>query len=209
MEWLDLVLHFETYLQSWVAMYGQWVYALLFLIIFCETGLVVMPFLPGDSLLFMAGALTASTVLSVEVMIPLLVVAAVSGDSTNYWIGRFAGKRLLARHSRWLRPEHVAKTHEFYERHGGKTVILARFAPIVRTFAPFVAGMGKMTYRHFVGFSMLGSCIWVGGFVTAGRLFGNLPIVKQNLSYIAVLIVVLSLLPAMLGYIKHRFLKAA
>lgn len=113
-------------------------------------------------------------------MIPLLVVATVSGDSTNYWIGRFAGKRLLARHSRWLRPEHIAKTHEFYERHGGKTVILARFAPIVRTFA-FCSRYGKMTYRHFVGFSMLGSCIWVGGFVTAGRLFGNLPIVKQNL----------------------------
>ena len=209
MEWLDLLLHFERYLQSWVALYGQWVYALLFLIVYCESGLVIMPFLPGDSLLFMAGALTASTVLSVEMLIPLLILAAVMGDSTNYWIGRFAGKRLLARHSRWLRPEHLAKTHEFYERHGGKTVILARFAPIVRTFAPFVAGMGKMTYRRFVGFSLLGSCIWVGGFVMAGRFFGNLPIVKQNLSYIAVMIVVLSLLPAMLGYAKHRLFKTA
>ncbi len=202
---IDIILHLDAHLLALTQQYGVWVYAILFLIIFAETGLVIAPFLPGDSLLFVAGALCGMGALQLEWLVPLLVLAAFGGDNTNYWVGRLVGMRLLKRvNARIIRPEHLAKTHAFYEKHGGKTVILARFLPIIRTFAPFVAGIGMMRYRLFVLFSALGSVVWITSLTVAGYLFGNIPVVKSNLTLIIVGIIVISLLPAISEFVRHR-----
>lgn len=201
---IDVILHLDVHLLELTREYGIWIYAILFLIIYCETGLVVMPFLPGDSLLFVAGALCGMGALQLELLAPLLMVAAFSGDNTNYWIGRLIGLRLLKRTNRLIKREHLDKTHAFYEKHGGKTILFARFLPIIRTFAPFVAGIGLMRYRLFVLFSALGSFVWIGSLTVAGYFFGNIPAVKNNLTLIIVGIIVLSLLPALRELIRHR-----
>lgn len=202
---MDIVLHLDTHLLALTQQYGIWVYAILFLIIFCETGLVVTPFLPGDSLLFVAGALCGMGALQLELLLPLLTLAAFAGDNTNYWIGRLVGVQLLKRaNARLIKPEHIAKTHAFFEKHGGKTIIFARFLPIIRTFAPFVAGVGLMRYRLFVLFSALGSMLWIIGLGMAGYLFGNIPLVKNNLTLIIVAIITFSLLPALRELFRHR-----
>ena len=201
---IDIVLHLDAHLLALTREYGVWVYAILFLIIYCETGLVVTPFLPGDSLLFVAGALCGLGALQLEWLAPLLVLAAFSGDNTNYWIGRLIGVRLLKRTNGLIKREHIGKTHAFYEKHGGKTILFARFLPIVRTFAPFVAGIGLMNYRLFVLFSALGALIWIGSLTVAGYFFGNISIVKDNLTLMIVGIIVISLLPAIREFIRHR-----
>lgn len=201
---IDIVLHLDAHLLALTREYGVWVYAILFLIIYCETGLVVAPFLPGDSLLFVAGALCGLGALQLEWLAPLLVLAAFSGDNTNYWIGRLIGVRLLKRTNGLIKREHIGKTHAFYEKHGGKTILLARFLPIVRTFAPFVAGIGLMNYRLFVLFSALGALIWIGSLTVAGYFFGNIPIIKNNLTLMILGIIVISLLPAIREFIRHR-----
>jgi len=201
---IDIVLHLDVHLLKLTADYGVWVYAILFLIIYCETGLVVTPFLPGDSLLFVAGALCGMGALQLEWLAPLLILAAFSGDNTNYWIGRLIGMRLLQANSKLIKREHLDKTHAFYEKHGSKTVVLARFLPIIRTFAPFVAGIGLMNYRLFMLSSILGSIAWIGSLTLAGYFFGNIPWVKSNLTLIIVGIIVVSLLPALREVIRHR-----
>jgi membrane-associated protein len=201
----DIIMHMDTHLLALVHDYGMWVYGILFLIIFCETGLVFVPFLPGDTLLFVAGTLCGMEALQLQWVIPLLILAAVSGDNTNYWIGRTLGLRLFERASgRFIKREHLDKTRVFYEKHGGKTIIFARFIPIIRTFAPFVAGVGLMRYREFVMFSVLGGTAWIVSLTMAGYLFGNIPVVKNNLTLIVIGIVVISLLPALLEFIRHR-----
>ena len=201
---IDIVLHLDTHLLALTREYGVWVYAILFLIIYCETGLVVMPFLPGDSLLFVAGALCGLGALRLEWLAPLLMLAAFSGDNTNYWIGRLIGLRLLKRTNGLIKREHIDKTHAFYEKHGGKTILFARFLPIVRTFAPFVAGIGLMRYRLFMLFSALGSLAWIGSLTVAGYFFGNIPVIKNNLTLMILGIIVISFLPAILEFIRHR-----
>ncbi|TRX73114.1 DedA family protein [Pseudomonas mangiferae] len=202
---IDLILHLDTYLNLLVSNYGVWIYAILFLVIFCETGLVVTPFLPGDSLLFIAGAICAGGGMDPLLLGGLLMVAAISGDSTNYLIGRTLGERLFSNpNSKLFRRDYLQRTHDFYELHGGKTVTLARFLPILRTFAPFVAGMAKMSYPRFVFFSVIGTVAWVGGLVTLGYFFGNVPFIKQNLSLLVIGIIALSLLPMAIGLLRHR-----
>lgn len=201
---IDIVLHLDAHLLALTQDYGVWVYAILFLIIYCETGLVVTPFLPGDSLLFVAGALCGLGALQLEWLVPLLMLAAFGGDNTNYWIGRLIGVRLLRRTTGLIKREHIDKTHAFYEKHGGKTILFARFLPIVRTFAPFVAGIGLMNYRLFVLFSALGALIWIGSLTVAGYFFGNIPIIKDNLTLMIVGIIIISLLPAIREFIRHR-----
>lgn len=201
---VDIVLHLDVHLMTLTQEYGIWIYGILFLIIYCETGLVVMPFLPGDSLLFVAGALCGMGALQLELLAPLLMVAAFGGDNTNYWIGRLIGLRLLKRTNGLIKREHLDKTHAFYEKHGGKTILFARFLPIIRTFAPFVAGVGLMRYRLFVLFSALGSFVWIGSLTVAGYFFGNIPAVKNNLTLIIVGIIIVSLLPALRELIRHQ-----
>ena len=209
-ELLDLLLHVDVYLLDLVANYGIWVYAILFLIIFAETGLVVTPFLPGDSLLFAAGALAASGALDPGGTVLLLVVAAVLGDAVNYAVGRMVGTRLIhlaqtdPRWGRWIQPAYVTRAHEFFERHGGKAIVLARFMPIVRTFVPFVAGVAEMRYPAFALYNVTGAVAWVGVCMGAGYIFGNVPIVKENFSLVALGIVVVSILPMVFEYLKHR-----
>ena len=203
---LDLILHLDVYLDLLVKNYGLWIYAILFLVIFCETGLVVMPFLPGDSLLFIAGAVAAGGGMDPVLLAGLLMLAAILGDSTNYVIGRTAGERLFSNpNSKIFRRDYLQKTHDFYDKHGGKTVTLARFLPILRTFAPFVAGIAKMPYPRFFGFSVLGTVFWVGGLVTLGYFFGNVPFIKKNLSLLVVFIILLSLVPMIIGVVRSRF----
>jgi membrane-associated protein len=202
---VGFILHPDQYLGALLEQYGRWVYGLLFLIIFAETGLVVTPFLPGDSLLFVAGTLTGAGQLDVRVLMGLLMAAAILGDSTNYWVGRWVGPRVFTQDTgRLLRREHLERTRRFYERYGGRTVIIARFMPIVRTFAPFVAGVGAMSYPRFLAFSVLGTVLWVGGFVGAGHLFGNLPVVRQNLTFFILLIVALSVAPGVVEFWRAR-----
>jgi len=201
---IDIVLHLDVHLLKLTAEYGVWIYAILFVIIYCETGLVVTPFLPGDSLLFVAGALCGMGALQLEWLAPLLILAAFSGDNTNYWIGRLVGMRLMRANTRLIKQEYLDKTHAFYEKHGSKTVLLARFLPIIRTFAPFVAGIGMMRYQLFMLSSALGSVLWIGSLTLAGYFFGNIPAVKNNLTLIIVGIIVVSLLPALRELIRHR-----
>ena len=209
-ELLDLLLHVDVYLLDLVMNYGIWIYAILFLIVFAETGLVVTPFLPGDSLLFAAGALAASGALDVAGVSILLIVAAILGDAVNYSIGRMVGTRVIhlaqtdPRWGRWIQPAHLAKAHEFFERHGGKAIVLARFMPIVRTFVPFVAGVAEMGYPAFALYNVTGAVAWVGICVGAGYIFGNVPIVKENFSLVALGIVFVSILPMVFEYVKYR-----
>ncbi|NOT26355.1 MAG: DedA family protein [Acidobacteria bacterium] len=209
-ELLDLLLHVDVYLLELVMNYGIWIYAILFLVIFAETGLVVTPFLPGDSLLFAAGALAASGALDVAGVSLLLIVAAILGDAVNYSIGRMVGTRVIhlaqtdPRWGRWIKPAHLAKAHEFFERHGGKAIVLARFMPIVRTFVPFVAGVAEMGYPSFALYNVTGAVAWVGICVGAGYIFGNVPIVKDNFSLVALGIVFVSILPMVFEYLKYR-----
>ena len=202
---IDIVLHLDAHLLVLVQQYGIWIYAILFAIIFAETGLVVAPFLPGDSLLFVIGALCGMGSLQLQVALPLLILAAFMGDNTNYWVGRLLGLRLLNHpNQRWIKHEHLEKTHAFYAKHGGKTVIFARFLPIIRTFAPFVAGIGTMNYRLYLMFSILGGVAWIGSLMLAGYFFGNIPVIKNNLTLMIVGIIFISFIPAILEYIRHR-----
>ena len=202
---IDVVLHLDKYLQWLVANYGGWIYLILFLVIFCETGLVVTPFLPGDSLLFVAGAVAAGGGMYVHTLFAVLVAASFLGDNTNYWIGRFIGPRLFSREgSRLLNPRHLERTQAFYAKHGGKTVLIARFVPIVRTFAPFVAGMGRMVYPNFVAYAFGGAVLWIGSLVFAGYFFGNLPFVRENLSFVIIAIVLISIMPGVIEFVRAR-----
>ena len=191
----DYFLHVDRHLLEFATAYGVWIYALLFLIIFLETGVVVTPFLPGDSLLFAAGALAAAGVIDVVGMLSLLTAAAILGDNTNYWIGRSVGPRVFTEHSRWLKREHLLRTQRFYEVHGGKAVILARFVPIVRTFAPFVAGVGRMRFPRFLAFDVAGGLLWVWGFGLLGYFTGAIPFVKENFGLVTIAVILISVVP--------------
>ena len=202
---VDFFLHLDQHLAEVIQQYGRTTYLLLFLIVFLETGLVVTPILPGDSLLFAAGAFAALGHLRLWPLFFLLCVAAILGDTVNYAIGARIGPKVFSySKSRFFNPDHLKKTHEFYEKYGGKTIIIARFVPIVRTFAPFVAGVGQMSYRQFIGYNVIGGVLWVSICVFAGYFFGNLPVVKKNFSVVVIVIVLISLLPAVIEYLKHR-----
>ena len=203
---IDILLHLDQHLIWLTENYGGWVYLILFLIIFCETGLVVAPFLPGDSLLFVAGAIAASGAMDVQWLVALLTLAAFLGDNTNYWIGRYFGSRLFTRtDSRFLNRAYLEKTCTFYEKHGGKTIIFARFLPVFRTFAPFVAGIGRMVYPRFMAYSAFGGVIWINFFVYGGYFFGNVPVVKNNLAFFILSIIVLTVLPGIVQFSRSRF----
>lgn len=209
-ELIDLLLHVDRYLVELIANYGVWVYAILFAIVFAETGLVVTPFLPGDSLLFATGALAATGALDLGLAAILITGAAIGGDAVNYAIGRFAGHRIIhlaqtdPRWGRWINPAYIARAHGFFERHGGKAIVLGRFMPIVRTFVPFVAGVAEMTYPSFAFYNVAGGMLWVGVCVGAGYLFGNVPIVRDNFSLVALGIVIVSILPMVFEYLRYR-----
>ena len=200
---IDFILHIDTYLVDLVADYGFWVYLILFLIIFMETGLVVVPFLPGDSLLFAVGALSAIGGLNIFISLAILSVAAILGDSVNYSIGKNFGRKLLGK-SRLIKASHVEKTEEFYARHGAKAIVLARFMPIVRTFIPFVAGIGTMHYRKFLFYNVIGGLAWVFIFVSAGYFFGNVPFIKENFEYVIIAIILISLVPSVVVFIREK-----
>lgn len=205
-DFMEILLHLDKYLDLIIRSYGVWTYALLFLIIFCETGLVVTPFLPGDSLLFAAGTFTAIGSLDVGLLIILLSIAAVAGDNVNYWIGYFAGsKAFVDKETRFLNREYLDRTHRFYEKHGGKTIVIARFLPIIRTFAPFVAGVGRMTYRRFTIYNIAGGIVWVLAFVLGGYFFGNIPFVKNNFTVVMLAIIFVSFLPGIIELLHHRY----
>jgi membrane-associated protein len=204
-KFIDIVLHVDRYLDALIQQFGPWIYVILFLIIFCETGLVVTPFLPGDSLLFALGALAAKGSLELSWLIGLLIVAAILGDTVNYWIGAKLAPRIFrGENVRFLNRKHLERTHEFYERYGGKTIIIARFVPIVRTFAPFVAGMGHMTYRRFMSFNVIGGVVWIVSFLVLGFLFGNHPLVKKHFSLVILAIIILSILPGVIEFYRER-----
>jgi membrane-associated protein len=209
-ELIDLLLHVDRYLLELAANYGAWIYGILFVIVFAETGLVVTPFLPGDSLLFAAGAIAASGALDARIAIVLLAIAAIAGDAVNYSIGRSAGHRIIQlartdpRWARWVNPAYIERAHAFFERHGGKAIVLARFVPIVRTFVPFVAGVAEMSYRTFALYNVTGGIGWVVICIGAGYLFGNVPVVRENFSLVALGIVFVSLLPMLFEYMRYR-----
>lgn len=201
---VDLFLHLDKHLHVVIQAYGVWTYLLLFLIIFMETGLVVTPFLPGDSLIFAAGTFAALGALDVHFLFLLIASAAILGDTANYWIGHFIGPRAFSGNIRFLKKEYLDRTHEFYEKHGGKTIILARFIPIIRTFAPFVAGVGEMTYWKFISYNVIGGLAWVALFTYGGYFFGNLKFVKENFSFVVLAIILLSVMPGVIEYLKSR-----
>ena len=203
-QFVDLFLHLDTHLSQVIAQYGTWTYLILFVIVFCETGLVVTPFLPGDSLLFAAGTFAALGQLDLGFMILLLTAAAILGDTVNYWVGAAIGPRAFSGELRFLKQEHLARTHAFYERHGGKTIILARFVPIVRTFAPFVAGVGSMSYRQFLLYNVVGAALWVGLLTPAGYFFGNIPVVRENFTLVVLAIVAISLMPIVIESLRRK-----
>ena len=204
----DMFLHVDQHLGEFATTYGVWIYALLFLIIFLETGVVVTPFLPGDSLLFAVGALAAAGVLDIVAILSLLTAAAVIGDNTNYFIGRAVGPRVFTEHSKWLKREHLLRTQRFYEVHGGKAVVLARFVPIVRTFAPFVAGVGRMRYARFLAFDVGGGILWVWGFGLLGYFTGAIPFVKENFGLVTIGVILISLLPLAVEVWRSRMQRA-
>lgn len=207
-DFIDIVLHLDRHLIWLIENYENWIYLILFLIIFCETGLVIMPFLPGDSLLFVAGAIAANGVMDVQFLVMLLMLAAFTGDNTNYWIGRYLGPKIFSRtDSRILNRKYLDKTNLFYKKHGGKTIIFARFLPIIRTFAPFVAGIGRMTYTTFMSYSAIGSLFWINFFIFGGYFFGNVPIVKNNLSFFILGIVFISIIPGIIQFVRSWFEK--
>lgn len=206
---IDFILHMDRYLGQIVTDTGYWTYAILFIVIFIETGLVVTPFLPGDSILFAAGALIAAQgVLDVKVLYILMVIAAVGGDTANYWIGYYIGPRVFNEKVRFLKKEYLDRTHAFYEKHGGKTIFFARFIPIIRTFAPFVAGIGKMTYGHFISYNVVGGIIWPALFLFGGYFFGNIPFIKEHFSLVVIAIVLISLLPAVIEVLRNHNIPA-
>lgn len=201
----DVLLHLDRHLMVLVAEYGVWIYAILFVIIFCETGLVVTPFLPGDSLLFVAGTVAAAGGMDVHLLVVLLIIAAVLGDTVNYGLGNYLGPKVFHyEDSVWLNRRHLDRAHAFYERHGGMTIVIARFVPIIRTYAPFVAGIGAMTYRRFVAYNVGGAVLWVVLLTYAGYFFGNMPVVKENLTLVIVGIVILSILPGVVEFLRQR-----
>jgi membrane-associated protein len=203
---IEFFLHLDKHLNVVIQSYGLWTYLILFVIIFCETGLVVTPILPGDSLLFAAGTFAALGSLRVEVLFVLLSVAAVAGDTVNYWAGYAVGPKIFHRERvRFLNKEYLDRTHLFYERHGGKTIIIARFMPIIRTFAPFVAGIGSMTYARFIAYNVLGGVAWIGLFVFGGYHFGNIPLVKQNFTFVILAIIFISILPGVIEFVRQRY----
>jgi membrane-associated protein len=209
MEWIttliDLFLHLDQHLNVIIREYGLWTYLLLFVIIFCETGFVVTPFLPGDSLLFAAGTFAASGVLDPLWLFVLLSIAAVAGDTVNYWVGNLVGPKIFHQEqNRFFKKENLTRTHEFYEKYGGKTIIIARFIPIIRTFAPFVAGIGKMTYLHFISYNVIGGIAWIAIFVFGGYHFGNLPMVKRNFTLVIMAIIIISILPGIYEFLRQR-----
>ncbi len=211
-QFIDIFLHLDKHLNEIAASMGIWLNVLLFVIIFAETGLVVTPFLPGDSLLFAVGALAAleGSPINIAIIIPLLIIAGIMGDATNYSIGRFLGPRVFrSDDSIFLNRQHLLRTQAFYEKHGGKTIILARFMPIVRTFAPFVAGIGEMAYLRFAMFNVVGAIVWVMSFSLLGYFFGNLPIVKKNFTLVIFAIIIISVMPGVIEYLKHRKEQAA
>jgi membrane-associated protein len=201
---IDLFLHLDEHLSTVIQNYGTWTYALLFLIIFLETGLVVTPFLPGDSLIFAAGTFAGLGSMNVVVLFFLLCAAAIIGDTANYWIGHYVGPRAFSGEIRFLKKEYLERTHAFYEKHGGKTIILARFIPIIRTFAPFVAGIGAMTYGHFIAYNVIGGVLWVALFTFGGYFFGNLKFVQDNFSLVVLAIIFISVLPGVVEFLKER-----
>jgi len=201
---IDFFLHLDKYLAEIISAYGTWTYLILFFVIFMETGFVVTPFLPGDSLLFAAGTFASLGALNVWVLFILLSFAAILGDTVNYWIGHFIGEKAFSGNIRFLKKEYLERTHEFYERHGGKTIILARFIPIIRTFAPFVAGVGEMSYGRFITYNGGGGIMWVGIFVFAGYFFGNIPFVRHNFSIVILAIIIISVLPGLYEFAKER-----
>jgi membrane-associated protein len=205
----DIFMHLDKHLGSVIQAYGIWTYLILFLIIFCETGLVITPILPGDSLLFAAGAFAAHGDFNVIWLFVLLTIAAVAGDTLNYWIGSYMGPKIFHKEQvRLLNREYLDRTHQFYEKHGGKTIIIARFMPIIRTFAPFVAGIGKMTYLHFISYNVVGGVVWIAAFVFGGFFFGNLSVVKRNFTLVILVIIFLSVLPGIIEFVRHRYRKA-
>ena len=206
---IDFVLHIDVHLSEIIQSYGVWTYLILFLIIFCETGLVVTPFLPGDSLLFAAGAFAARGDLHVLWLFVLLSIAAILGDTANYWIGNLVGPKVFHQeHVRFLNKEYLNRTHQFFEKYGGKTIIIARFVPIIRTFAPFVAGIGSMTYTRFISYNIIGGIVWIASFAFAGYFFGNIPMVKKNFTLVIFAIIIISILPGVIEFMRqHRLHK--
>lgn len=202
---IDLFIHLDRHLQGAIQAFGVWTYVLLFVIIFCETGLVVTPILPGDSLLFAAGALAAGGSLNISLLLVLLSIAAIAGDNVNYWIGHYVGPKVFHQeNARFFKKEYLDKTHAFFEKHGGKTIIIAQFIPIIRTFAPFVAGIGRMSYRWFLSYNLIGVLAWIVVFLLGGFYFGNLPAVKHNFTMVILAIIFISLLPGTIEYFRHR-----
>lgn len=203
---IELFLHLDKHLNVIIQTYGVWTYLLLFIVIFCETGLVVTPILPGDSLLFAAGTFAALGSLNIGLLFVLLAAAAIGGDTANYWIGHFVGPKVFSKENvPFLNREYLDRTHRFYEKHGGKTIVLARFIPIIRTFAPFVAGIGKMTYWRFISYNVIGGLAWIALFTFGGYYFGNIPFVKRNFSIVIVAIILISLLPMVIEFLSQRF----
>jgi membrane-associated protein len=206
---IDFVLHLDTHLNALIQTYGFWTHVILFVVIFCETGFVVTPFLPGDSLLFAGGAFAASGSLKIGWLFLMLAAAAVLGDTANYWIGKIIGPKVFQKeNSRIFKKEYLERTHRFYEKYGAETIILARFVPIVRTFAPFVAGIGKMTYGRFLSYNVVGGVLWVALFTFGGYFFGNIPFVRKNFSLVIIAIIFISLLPMVYEFLKHGKKKA-
>ncbi|RJP62342.1 MAG: DedA family protein [Ignavibacteriales bacterium] len=205
---IDFVLHIDKHLGELIIQYGLWSYLILFVIVFAETGFVFTPFLPGDSLLFAAGTFAAIGAFNIGILVLILCIAAITGDTVNYWIGNYIGPKIFEKEKiRFLKKEHLQRTHEFYERHGGKTIIIARFIPIIRTFAPFVAGIGSMTYMKFITYNVVGGIAWVLLFVFAGFYFGNLPFVKNNFSFVIIAIIIISVLPGVYEFIRQKYFK--
>ncbi len=207
MQFVDVILHLDQHLNEWILFFGPWIYVILFLIIFAETGLIIFPFLPGDSLLFALGAFTAGDAppLNLTILCAVLITAAIIGDAVNYTVGRYLGMKLFQNpHSKIFRREHLLKTQSFYEKHGGKTIIIARFVPIIRTFAPFVAGMAEMRYPRFFLYNVVGALVWVLSITILGHIFGNLPVIKENFHLVVVAIIAVSFLPILIEYIKAR-----
>jgi membrane-associated protein len=204
---IDFFIHLDQYLPVIVEGFGVWVYVIVFIVIFCETGLVVTPVLPGDSLLFALGALAALGALHIEALLILLCVAAIAGDSVNYAIGHYIGPKVFSyEDSRFFKKKYLLKTHEFYEKHGGKTIIIARFMPFIRTFAPFVAGVGAMSYSKFILFNITGGIAWIGIFLLGGYFFGNIPTVKSNFTVVIIVIVIISVMPGFIAYARQKFI---
>lgn len=207
---IDIFVHLDRHMSVVIQSYGLWTYLILFLVIFCETGLVVTPFLPGDSLLFAAGTFSAIGVLEVEWLFGILSFAAIAGNAVNYWVGHFLAPRIFRREDvRFLNRKHLERTHRFYEKHGGKTIVIARFIPIIRTFAPFVAGLGAMTHWRFSVYNITAGLAWVGIFLFGGYFFGNLPVVRNNFTIAIMTIILISVMPGLVEFLRHRFSSAS